>query len=539
MLTPPRLDRARAAKGGIAIMVLSLIALLSWAVSSPAGSSPDENFHATSIWCGWGSDDTTCRDEGVKDTRSMPFDPALASCYAGLPGISGGCQDEKKGLEHRSDATWGNFVGLYPPVYYAAMRPLVSDNYEDSVLRIRVVNSILIVSVIAAVGLLIPTSLRRTMLWSLLIAVVPLGMFILPSINPSSWSILSAGTLWVALYAQFDATGRRRVALGGLALLTALMGSGARGDSCLYSSLAVIAVFTLRWGMLRANRFPVIVGLGIIVMSAAFFLASDQSSVASKGLYVPDELLSDASKPQIAIANFLKVPYVLTGMFGSWPLGWFDTEEPAIVFQAALLVFAGVVFAALAHLTRRKIVAVSGVAICFVLFPIVVLTQGRQFVGLSVQPRYLLPLLVLLAAMALHTASPRHPLTLNRLQLFLIGGGLSVANAVALHVNIRRYVTGIDVNGINLDRGREWWWDIPVGANTVWVAGSLAFAGACLLILTMSQGSPVEARHAALPERGRKPDAGTAADPDAYSEVDPDDAPVGGGADDRAMTRAR
>ena len=539
MLPSSRRGRARAAKSGIAIAVLSLVALLSWAVSSPAGSSPDENFHATSIWCGWGSDGTTCRDDGVKDTRSMPFDPGRASCYAGLPGISASCQDDKDGLEHRTDATWGNFVGLYPPVYYAAMRPLVSDNYEDSVLRIRVVNSVLIVAVIAAVGLLIPASLRRTMLWSLLIAVVPLGMFILPSINPSSWSILSAGTLWVALYAQFDATGRRRVALGALALLTALMGSGARGDSCLYSSLAVIAVFTLRWGVLRANRFPVLVGVGVVVMSAAFFLSSGQSSVASKGLYVPDELLSDASRPEIAIANFLKVPYVLTGMFGSWPLGWFDTEEPAIVFQTALLVFAGVVFTALAHLSVRKALAVTGVAICFVLFPIVVLTQGRQFVGLSVQPRYLLPLLVLLGAMALHTKSSRHPLNLNRFQLFLIGGGLSVANAIALHVNIRRYVTGIDVNGINLDRDREWWWDIPVGPTSVWIIGSLAFAGACVLILTMSKGAPLEARHAAAPRRSET-GISPSREPETYSEGGADTVdPAGGGADDKAMTRAR
>jgi hypothetical protein len=532
MPSPRPPARARVLKSGIVIAVLALVALLSWSVSSPAGSSPDENFHATSIWCGWGSDDTNCRDEGVKDTRSMPFDPVNASCYSGLPGISGECQKEFSGGDKRWDATWGNFVDLYPPVYYAAMHPLVGEDYDDSILRIRIVNCLLIVSLVGALALLVPASLRRTMLWSFLISVVPLGMFILASVNPSSWSVLSAGTLWVALYAQFDATGRRRVALGAFAGLMALMGSGARGDSCLYSSLAVVAVFTLRWGALRRNRGPVLVGLFVIVMSAAFFLSSGQSDIASKGLTVPDEMLSNASKPEIAIRNFLNVPYVLTGMFGSWPLGWFDTEIPPIVIQSAMFAFVCLTFAGLAHLTRAKAVALSGVAVCFVLFPIVILTQGRQFVGLSVQPRYLLPLLVLMAAMSLHSARPGDEVRLNRFQIALIASGLSVANAVALHVNMRRYVTGIDVNGIDLSAGREWWWDIPVGPMTTWIVGSLAFAGACVLILTLptvTTAAPAAGRSAThrLRTSPERPDeelpTGRSSVPDASDRVHDDE----------------
>jgi len=71
---------------------------------------------------------------------------------------------------------------------------------------------------------------------------------------------------------------------------------------------------------------------------------------------------------------------------------------------------------------------------------------------------------------------------LSKAQAFGVVGALSVANSLALHYNLRRYVTGAEVNGLNLDANREWWWDVPVGPQAVWIMGSLAFA-ALLVIL--------------------------------------------------------
>ena len=38
-----------------------------WALSSPAGSSPDDDFHLPSIWCGWGSRTWRMRVEPTSD----------------------------------------------------------------------------------------------------------------------------------------------------------------------------------------------------------------------------------------------------------------------------------------------------------------------------------------------------------------------------------------------------------------------------------------------------------------------------------------
>jgi hypothetical protein len=74
-------------------------------------------------------------------------------------------------------------------------------------------------------------------------------------------------------------------------------------------------------------------------------------------------------------------------------------------------------------------------------------------------------------------------MVLTRAQIFIVGIGLFVANGIALHLNTRRYTTGMDVMGVNLDEGIEWWWDgFPFSPNTVWLIATL---GSGLLILSV------------------------------------------------------
>ena len=44
----------------IAVPVALLAALLAWGVSSPPGSSPDEDYHMGSIWCAGGIEAGVC-----------------------------------------------------------------------------------------------------------------------------------------------------------------------------------------------------------------------------------------------------------------------------------------------------------------------------------------------------------------------------------------------------------------------------------------------------------------------------------------------
>lgn len=65
----------------------------------------------------------------------------------------------------------------------------------------------------------------------------------------------------------------------------------------------------------------------------------------------------------------------------------------------------------------------------------------------------------------------------------VIVAAAGLANAFALHAHIRRYVTGSDVVGWNLNRGAEWWWPFGPAPMTTWLLGSVAFAVAAGLVM--------------------------------------------------------
>jgi hypothetical protein len=417
----------------------------------------------------------------------MPFDPTMASCYAFEPRASAKCQPEFNDRSYYTKVERGNYQGLYPPLYYATMRTFIGDDFDDSVMRIRVINSVVAIGVIGLLAAMIPASLRRPLLWGFMGACVPLGLFVLGSINPSAWAILSAGTLWIAYYAAFAAAGWRRWGLAAFTFLVMLMGSGARGDSCLFACLAIVVVFILRWGMLRSNLGMSLLGGAMVAVSAALFLSSNQSDVATSGLAAAPDLLSRSSPVALTIDNLLSLPELLTGMFGSTGLGWLDTPTEPIVFFSAVSVFIVLVFVGLTLVTVRKLLAVALVASALIVFPLAVLVQSKQVVGQTVQPRYLIPLVVMLIGVSVFPAARhRGGVTLSRPQVAIVVVALSVAQSVALHANIRRYVTGMDVDGLNLDASTEWWWDLPVSPMAVWIVGSVAFALLSMVVFTMS-----------------------------------------------------
>jgi hypothetical protein len=112
-----------------------------------------------------------------------------------------------------------------------------------------------------------------------------------------------------------------------------------------------------------------------------------------------------------------------------------------------------------------------------------VLVQGGDAVGNAVQPRYLLPLIVLLGGILLVSTHGR-AFVFGRGQLFLVGGVLAAVNLVALELVIRRFVTGNGHLGLNLDTGDQWWWgSFPFSPNAVWIIGSLAYAGVMVVLV--------------------------------------------------------
>lgn len=463
------------------VAVLGFAALLGWSFASPVGSSPDDNFHMASIWCAAGERPGLCETTPNPKEMAVLAEVAFTSaCYATVPEHSGRCDPAMSGMVGTAH---GNFEGLYPPVFYATMSVFSSADVQTSVLLMRVFNSLLAVSLVTSIYLLVDRRLRAPMLWGLLLTAIPTGIFLIASVNPSGWAIMSASTLWVALVGYFRAPSTtRRIALGGLAIVAALMGAGSRGDSAVYVAFGAVVAALI--SIERSRRYLYLLALPVAtaIMAAAFYLGSNQVGAALGGEMA-------AGRPENIdvvgglLRTLLNIPQLWVGNFGLQALGWGDVELPGSVWFVTLVLYGAVAFWAVSRRRdTRTYAAIVLAGIALVMVPSWVIVQNGVEVGVLVQPRYVLPLQILLIGLLLFGAGdPRF--TLSPVQRWVVFIGLAGANGAALYTTMRRYLTGTDHVGFDLNQDIDWWWNnLPVSPGVVCFLGAAAFAGLLLIV---------------------------------------------------------
>lgn len=477
--------------------LLALTGLAAWALASPVGSSPDDDFHMISIWCATGEVAGTCESvPGEPQARLVPEAMATgAKCFRLEGAASDACFEQQMSFDEMVPTERVNSSG-YPPIYYVTMGLVAGDRFDAaSVVLLRIFNALLFVAIALGLYLLLPRRLQSASLWMWLIGLVPLGLFLIASNNPSAWAVISGGAVWLATLGYFTADGWRRWSLFGLAVVTTIMGAGARADAAVFAGVGILVACVLAAERSRRYVLSVMPFAAAAVLAVLLFLAAGQSGVLSRGLTGNSDP-SELNTAGLIFRNLTDVPSLWAGVFGTWPLGWLDTEMPAIVWACAMGVFAAMCFLGLRSIAWRKWTALAIVAAALVVVPTWVLVQSHVVVGAEVQPRYILPLMIMIGGVAL-LQLPGRLIDPTRTQLWVVGVALAVANAVALHTNMRRYISGAEVSDWNLNRHVAWWWDMPITPMVVWAIGTAAFAGAVGLVLgelwRLQRAVPVDA----------------------------------------------
>lgn len=474
--------------------VLLFVSLGAWVFASPVGSSPDDDFHLASIWCADGDRAYACEPGDSPYSRAVPEGVTVGQhCYARDPTKSAACQEPLLDAPAVADTVTerGSFANNYPPVFYAVMGVLVTPNIEVSVVLMRLLTILLFCGIAVGLFLALPRHRRGPLIWGWALTVVPLGTFLLASNNPSSWAVIGLGSGWISLLGYLETTGRRKTVLAGLLVVSVVMASGARADAAVYSVMAMGATVILTFRREKRYLIDLILPAALAVVAFLFFITSQQSAVVSGGL--PSDGSSPGSGPasagrgllSLVAYNLLNLPSLWSGIFGGWGLGWLDTAMPAVVTAGGIIAFLVAAAIGVGREWARKVVVVCLLVLAIWLIPVYVLVQGGQHVGDTVQPRYILPLMVVLAGVVMVTQLDR-PIRWGRFQIIVIGVALVFSNTIALQTNIRRYVTGTDEQGFNLDAGREWWWHVPFSPMFDWIVGSLAFA---LLVLLLGRAA--------------------------------------------------
>jgi hypothetical protein len=494
------------------VMTVGIITLLgAWALASPVGSSPDDHFHLPSIWCAAGSDAKHCSISGNGQEAAVPsLVLAASTCFAFRGDVSAACQ---KNLTTGSLSTidWNGQYADYPPVFYRTMNLLVSGNVVASVLAMRFFNALLAACLFLAILLLAPRSIRQAVFVSSLVGSVPLGLFIVASNNPSSWAVLGLSTYWAFLLIALESP-KRPVIVSAylLAGLTALMAAGSRADAAAYIAISTIAVVLLTLHtpggafrtIFRARLIPIALVMGLAVLA---FLRSAQAGIATGG--ISGSTMASTMGPlgtlgriqdlisgmQVkAVMDWLMfIPAFTAGAFGGWGLGWLDTPMPGpvvwTVFPAVLILL----FVGLGAMYRGKWFAVALVALLVVALPTWVAVTGGDAPGSNVQPRYIYPLVLVLIGIALTRQWRADTFRLATSQWVVLVVALSTVHSLALHANMRRYLTGTDVYLFDLNANYEWWWNSGPSPMFVWLLGTAAFALLATLALATFCGENV------------------------------------------------
>lgn len=462
---PVRPRRAWAA----ATIVAALVVIAGWSVASPLGAGPDDDFHQTSIWCPPPVETSGCKTHTARDgVRTVEVPSAIVvGCYRQDPSLSAACSPTSELMESpRFDD------GQYPGPYYHLLHPLASDHPARSVVAIRLFNGALAVALATIALACAPCAARGAIVLAILGTWVPLGVFLVTSVNPSGWALTGVSTYWALLLALLVADRRRVLVISGAgAVLAGLVATASRADAAAFIIVSTAAVLILVRP--QRERWPRLwIPAATCMAAAAVVLTSGQADVVEQGIEA-----ENLGRPLSSLlwVNLTEFPTLIAGALGTWNLGWLDTVMPSGTWFGTIAVFCSLIGVGLRTPDRWKLIALAVLTATMVGITLRVLIVGQDYVGESVQPRYILPLLPVVVGIALLRGDGTHRRLLTRAQGHAVAAVIAVSHALALHANIRRYVTGQDVRAFNLDHDREWWWWSSPGPMTVWFISSLAF----------------------------------------------------------------
>jgi len=247
---------------------------------------------------------------------------------------------------------------------------------------------------------------------------------------------------------------------------------------------------------LGSQQFKVIGGVfatGIILIT--FYFIPRLIDIGRNGIFGAPDPESEWSPRNLFLNNFVHLIEIPAGIFGYGPLGlgWLDTPLPGIVAIIGTSMYAFFMLQSIPFRQRRYYTIVIMLMAFSAFILLFSLSSSGIVVGNAIQPRYILPMMPVILGIAIWSSKGLNPFgTEPRARAIVIGTLISLAHAVSLWTNIRRYTTGLRNNqGFNLNSPIEWWWEWAPSPNFVFILGVISFSmfiyAAFKLILMQSE----------------------------------------------------
>lgn len=446
--------------GGAFVLQVASVGLLigAWALSNPMFAAPDEDLHLARAQSTWLGDMTP-----PYSTDGVPVEEVF--CMAFQPDVTADCMDLAWGSptsEQLLPTTDG-----YPPAFYAvsgAPTRLIGGLGGAYAVRLWLAGlcSVILVAAISRLRALRDDDLGVV---ALLVALTPMSIFLMSSINPSGLSI-ALGALAGAAGLTWQMTRSRRelvVLLAAVVGIVVLRRDGPIIGGAILLTFIAPRLWRLRTMGARRPRRATVLGVTVI---AAGVLAATWSSWS----FIRRQLSHDFtwSNWRGILANVDDYTRQLVGMFG-----WLDTWVSEATMSMWFLTAGALLAVAVINRMGSGLQGVVLLACCIALPVAFGLFRLPYF-----QTRYVLPAfvggLVLLATTGVKDLSGSQTwLRVRR----MIAAGVFVTHLTAFLTNMHRYSHG---------QTEQWSlfasavWEPPyignMGALALGVVGSLAFA---------------------------------------------------------------
>ena len=462
-----------------AVLAVTLAAMFllfaTWAISSPVGSSNDETFHLASMWCS-GQGDSDCQ---------VPKFIAAAPCFSEKPELTPACRtaDDKKLESTERFRRTGVQQGL---LYYKVAGSIISDDLESSVIRLRIINSLIATLMFGATIFLGWGRLSRAFLIAFCATAVPLGLFLIPSVNPQSWLYIGSFSSWVLIWLALTEKGKTHAIWSTIfSLFAAGLSIASRSDG-----LPVLAVITFFIAVLSWREKLLVCSRLLLVLTTgfAFILLLKVPMISRKSF----SLVNDSSSIFSGYYTMHNLPRMLEFYFGDFGtrIGDSDTNLPMTVILSTFFLFIFFFIWILQHVDKFRMSVSAGLLAMLIFLPIIVLNDARYQIGGLFLPRYMLPYLF---GFIFILASSRN-MTLKSFsirEVTLIGAAFISSVVGAQFTLIKRYTVSAESTSWNLNSDKLWWWSSgPSPLSTVLIGGisaTLMILGVIYLIYSSEQ----------------------------------------------------
>jgi hypothetical protein len=443
------------------------ILLCTW-FAIPFGSSGDMDYHMASIWCARGEKPGICANiDQATSTAEVPF--MFQMC-------NGRNIDWYPYCEFEEDNPPTQRLRIAAPqdfsFYYKIVNIFAGENIQQSVLQIRLFNSMISVLVLAALLLFTSPRLKFASITGLSFSLIPYGPQFFSGVTTRGWAILGVMTSW-AFLASYLETEQEQKKLRMLQMLAFMFSVSlvamTRIDTLMMvlitSLVVVIAHFLSATPQNKKQLLLGIAGIGLlaifsqflpIVKDLAYFTIPNEYGFAQYWLFqivhVP-EFAADWWKYNVGqsgsgpgIVGLIGV--ALFAINFAFALQKSDFFQRLITVSFTLIVF---VFLAKSSSVANSLVPLSG----FYTFGLAV-----PWLGITI-------------------ASSKNPLQFmaavgnRRTAISLLSFSYSIHFYSLLEFYTRRgknleYFNSISLNG-------EWWWNIGIGPNVVFFIAAIMF----------------------------------------------------------------